>query len=452
MTATTTPLKELTLTNFSSLLDKLQLAPLDDWNKCWSLLGCSKHFRRGFADCKVDNIVVIYDNNNNFFDLTRSDKEGVFLFKNKGTVKYPCTVCSNEVDGSENKKSGQELQCSRCHLYFHNQCTNSPISKEFRIMLGDSPEYVQTICPPCMEDHSNIKALQKDINVMKDMAATSKGTYQQVVSSNLRQPEGKQLIQEMKKEIRRRHPSKEEMKEKDARTLIVRKPQTTDIRDSADIKREFNRHHPHLVIRGARTTPAGSIVIELDEPEIAKQVKEDWKPTSFGGNSGVVYPSEKGATGIILEADKSLTEQVINDEVTKVYEKATIDCYTNKQTGKFTGTIKIQFSTPNDLEKAMSDNVILGRGMYQVHEFRHQPKVIKCHKCQGIGHIAKNCRSKFMKCGKCCSFEHETRTCAVQTDKYKCAHCGENHITGSRSCRVMKEKVEEITSRTHYGY
>ena len=49
--------------------------------------------------------MVIYDENNNFFDLTRSDKEGVFLFKNKGTVKYPCTVCSNEVDGSENKKS-----------------------------------------------------------------------------------------------------------------------------------------------------------------------------------------------------------------------------------------------------------------------------------------------------------------------------------------------------------
>ena len=60
--------------------------------------------------------------------------------------------------------------------------------------------------------------------------------------------------------------------------------------------------------------------------------------------------------------------------------------------------------------------------------------------------------SRFMKCGKCCSFDHETRTCTVQPDKYKCAHCGENHITGSRSCRVIKEKVEEITSRTHYGY
>ena len=79
---------------------------------------------------------------------------------------------------------------------------------------------------------------------MKDMAATSKGTYQNVVSSNLRQPEDKQLIQEMKKEIRRRHPSKEEMKEKDDRTLIVRKPQTTNIKDSADINESLTDTTP----------------------------------------------------------------------------------------------------------------------------------------------------------------------------------------------------------------
>ena len=107
-------------------------------------------------------------------------------------------------------------------------------------------------------------------------------------SSNSKQPEGKQIIQEIR-DLRRRHPSKEEKEEKDARTLIVRKPMTTEIKNTPAIKREFNKHHPHLVIRGARTTPAGSIVIELDDPEEAKRVKENWKADSFGGNSGVVH-------------------------------------------------------------------------------------------------------------------------------------------------------------------
>ena len=115
MTATTTPLKELTLTNFSSLLDKLQLAPLDDWNKCWSLLGCSKHFRRGFADCKVDNIVVIYDNNNNFFDLTLSDKEGVFLFNNNNNNN----IILAPLPTQNQHKNGKVLPSSRSSFIYY---------------------------------------------------------------------------------------------------------------------------------------------------------------------------------------------------------------------------------------------------------------------------------------------------------------------------------------------
>ena len=451
MVPATTPLKELTLTNFSSLLDKLQLAPLDDWDKCWSLLSCSKLFLRGFANCKVDDIVVIYDKNNNFSDLTRSDKDDIFLFKNKGTVRYPCTVCSSEVDNTEKPKSGQELQCSRCHLYFHNQCTNSPISKEFRTMLGKSPEYVQIICPPCMEDNSNIEALHKDIGVIKEIAATSKGTYQSVVSSNSKQPEGKQIIQEIR-DLRRRHPSKEEKEEKDARTLIVRKPMTTEIKNTPAIKREFNKHHQHLVIRGARTTPAGSIVIELDDPEEAKRVKENWKADSFGGNSGVVHPSEKGATGIILEVDNQLDEAAIREEIGKEYSNTILEFYTNKRTGKFTGTVKMQFKDRSVLERAMKENITIGRGKYPVQEFRPQPRVIKCHRCQGMSHIAKNCSSRFVRCGKCSSYDHQTRECVVTADKYKCVHCNGKHITGSRICTAMKEKEEQIISRSSYGY
>ena len=180
-------------------------------------------------------------------------------------------------------------------------------------------------------------------------------------------------------------------------------------------------------------------------------MKENWKADSFGGNSGVVHPSEKGATGIVLEVDNQLDEATIREEIDREFTNTVFEFYTNKRTGKFTGSVKIQFKDRSVLDRAMKECITIGRGKYPVQEFRPQPRVIKCHRCQGMSHIAKNCSSRFVRCGKCSSYDHQTRECTA-ADKYKCVHCNGKHITGSRICQAMKEKEEQIKSRSNYGF
>ena len=53
-------------------------------------------------------------------------------------------------------------------------------------------------------------------------------------------------------------------------------------------------------------------------------------------------------------------------------------------------------------------------------------------------------------CGKCSTKgHHEAKDCNVEEQDYNCAHCGENHITGSYSCIKMKERLEKLTNRDY---
>ena len=54
-------------------------------------------------------------------------------------------------------------------------------------------------------------------------------------------------------------------------------------------------------------------------------------------------------------------------------------------------------------------------------------------------------------CGKCSSNDHQTKDCFAEEEDYKCAHCEENHITGSYSCSKMKEKLGKLVEDREYG-
>ena len=75
-----------------------------------------------------------------------------------------------------------------------------------------------------------------------------------------------------------------------------------------------------------------------------------------------------------------------------------------------------------------------------------KPRVIKCNRCQKLGHVSRVCRAQSPKCGKCGN-AHETTNCTVSQEEYKCCHCSENHETGNSECEFMKKKLDEIKSR-----
>ena len=84
--------------------------------------------------------------------------------------------------------------------------------------------------------------------------------------------------------------------------------------------------------------------------------------------------------------------------------------------------------------------------IYSVEAFTPKPKIIKCNKCQLFGHVSRLCSNKPV-CGKCSKNDHETKDCEVEPDDYKCAHCDGNHITGSYTCEMVKQKMEQLLSR-----
>ena len=144
---------------------------------------------------------------------------------------------------------------------------------------------------------------------------------------------------------------------RDNRTCLVRKPQGKSIRSSRDIRKEFNKHFPSMLIRECRTTAAGSILLELDDVEAAKEVETNWNSTFFRGNSGVNRANKHHSCGIVKHVDDAFTEGEITSAITKTYKDAAIELFKKGVVKKFTGTIKITFKDKNQLEQAIKNKV-----------------------------------------------------------------------------------------------
>ena len=244
--------------------------------------------------------------------------------------------------------------------------------------------------------------------------------------------------------------TEDDKKERNSRTVIVRQYKDKEIRNSKDIRTTINKKFPGVIIRQARTTPGGSIVIELDDEETAKQIKSEWNVDLFGGNAGAVEAKENPPAGIVkhvFQDDKS--EEEIIEEITIKYPNCHVDLF--KPGGVFNGTIKIGFESKEILEKALLDRITIFRQRYILERYKYRPRVIKCNLCQKFGHIERLCRGNNPVCGKCCSKDHETKDCNESPDNYKCCHCQGNHESGSNKCDVVKQKLQAILNRNN-GY
>ena len=97
----------------------------------------------------------------------------------------------------------------------------------------------------------------------------------------------------------------------------------------------------------------------------------------------------------------------------------------------------------------MKNKIKINHQTYVAELFTPKPRIIKCNRCQVLGHVSRLCRSDHPVCGKCGATDHETRDCVVEEKDYKCVHCGGNHITGSYSCIKMKEQMEKLLNRQY---
>ena len=356
------------------------------------------------------------------------------------------------------------IKCGTCNQKWHIKCVGLE-----EVESGLIKKVKSWKCPICYVMPDNIKNNLKDVlpsveesGPILDEDNPMKSIYEKLVEmetkiQNIDNKVESNLIQRPEKSknlystvasavasVQNRSARPENQTQRNERSLIVKRYMDKNVRNSSDIRRQVSNEFSEAAIRNARTTAAGSILLEFEDVETADRVKRNWKPTLFGGNKGVVKLREEQVAGIIKHVYQDISEEDLIATVESQFVNSEVELFKRDQ--KFTGSIKVTFNSEDDLKAAMEGAVVINRHRYIMEKFNHQPRLIRCFNCHKLGHVARLCFMEGTICGKCCSREHKTKDCKVNPSQYKCFLCDGNHETGSKRCEIIKLKTEELKS------
>ena len=398
-----------------------------------------------------------------FLLLTSGDVE-----RNPGPPESDKNKCPCEEE--INRRNVLLLACAKCNQKWHLQCvglediTEKGILKKLKnwncFFCYEPPQKVKD--KQLAEKQENeeideenpIKGIYRKMNEMSEKITLlskkvedkgeEKTTYSKVASRQLGNNLNK-LVHQLNQEKIESHGEDEKVKQ--GRTIVVKRYENKNIRNSGDVRKEVNKEFPGSVIRNARTTAGGSIILEFDDADTANKVVANWKETMFGGNKGVMKGNKPRTAGIIKHVYTDNSEEEIKQQINGKYPNSKVELF--KKENRFTGVIKVSFDSEEELKDAIDNRIAIGRQRYMVETYIFKPRVIKCNYCQKFSHVSRLCRSQHPVCGKCKSNQHETESCTAHSDDYSCYHCDGNHQTGDKECTVMKEKEEAIRHRLH---
>ena len=153
-------LDDLTFDYFRELLSHLNIATHNDMSvkRMKELLLFSSVYVEKFESYQISDVVVLFNDSSEVVNLLTKDRKVALYELN---CEYPCSVCNFNVD--DDGERGQGLECSICESWFHNSCTDNPISSEFYDILTDSPGFIKICCPPCSKN-GQVKKLYNKLN------------------------------------------------------------------------------------------------------------------------------------------------------------------------------------------------------------------------------------------------------------------------------------------------
>lgn len=494
-------LKSLTTPLFRVLLSQLFLVAPDtvpgkeaeEWDTFYAVLKCSNLYMEKFNKVTADKVNVIVSENDEILNIMSED-ETISLY----TQEYPCTICAFQVTW-EQDDSGNGLRCDSCQKWYHNSCAPPELKVSAELLKLLDKGYNSNVCvycPKCMidnkpvtlasvmhelkdlktrfekistlaedakrisktEDTRNTTLLSNIVRNTEDLKSEkhviSKSLAKLAVSadrSKLAGGEG-QIQQSGRRGYEGYDPEK---------TVIIQgvKKKEFLVSTGAELKRQLGKLFKFRIkIQTAQKTMRGNLQYQLSTTEDAKKIIAEWDSTFLGGDTKATSPSSgKLFEGALKDVPVDIEDTVLQELISKSY--AGVTCKRLKRQGSPLLTVKVTFTSEKDLQDCIE------KGVYHEEEHLHldlnefytgtRARVLRCHNCQGYGHVAKDC-TKPTTCVKCGieGHKHWPYKNMICNEKINCVHCKTEHQADSVEClkyKAVKDLLQKKRSQPRHN-
>lgn len=225
---------------------------------------------------------------------------------------------------------------------------------------------------------------------------------------------------------------------------------------SAKIKSQFNKCFPRMEIVHCKKSMNGFILIELDTPENAKLVVENWEGHKFFNTTldkdhptAATLLQDVRAKAVIDDVDKDFTDEEMTENLQTQFPQAKARRFINKHGP--THCVLLSFKCKEDLERAKDSRAVICDIPFRIRPYETRKTLIQCYNCYGFRHIAAHCRKK--KTCPYCTQCHAEGDCLIKKDKlidqYKCTNCKGNHTAIDKNCDQYKLMLHNLSQNSN---
>ena len=170
--------------------------------------------------------------------------------------------------------------------------------------------------------------------------------------------------------------------------------------------------------------PSGDIKVTGVEPHDYSILRQEWPDTH--GKITPVLPQEKSINQsvLILDLAQSIAEEDIKEALfeSDLHPKD-IRRFNKKGAQEKSTTVMVTFASKEQKDKILANGFrMYGVFSFRVVDFKEDPTVIQCFRCQAFGHHFHECQEEKQKCLRC-SGDNRVSVCDASRSNPCCANC-----------------------------
>ena len=191
-----------------------------------------------------------------------------------------------------------------------------------------------------------------------------------------------------------------------------------------------------------REHPPGDILVTGVDPHDYSILRKEW-PDTYGRITPQL-PEDRSVNQrvLIMDLPVSIDDKEIKDTLfaDDLHPKL-IQRFNRKDSQEKSTTVLVSFSSKEQKDKLLANGYRAFYQKFKVVEYREDPQVTQCFRCQAFGHHYHECQAEKQKCLRCAG-DHRHRVCPKDRNDVCCANCGKNHVSTYRGCPVFKDAVK----------